>query len=172
MARATEIFHPSAQDGRGNGPKPLPPSSANMRTQAMHSGVAVPGSVNTTSLARPGADQAKASWWTWRRRSASPAASRLSPQRAIVRRVKVTPGCPRSAASQINAVATCRTFDLPAILATASSQSKRAGPMAWTEVSMVRVERSEDDCGMVRLQAKRGNALLPAVAAGSSPLPA
>lgn len=117
--------------------------------QSIASGVLVPGSVSTTIRARPGADQTITRWFTLSKERAAPAASRDSPQRAMDRRVSGTPASPRRAASQTSAVAICRAFDLPAMRAACSSQSKRTGPTVWTEDRIVTVERSAGGMGVV-----------------------
>lgn len=85
------------------------------------------------------------------RRSASPQASRDSDHKAMCRRVTVTSGLPRRAASQARRTATYSAFERPAICATACSQSKRTGPVVVGGKVTVRTERSRVGADMVGL---------------------
>lgn len=119
--------------------------------QPMFKGWSVPGSVSTTTRARPGADHTSTSLCAWSRRSASPQASRDSDHKAMWRRVTVTSGLPRQAASQARRTATYSALERPAIRATACSQSKRTGPVVVGGEVTVRTERSGVGADMVGL---------------------
>jgi hypothetical protein len=114
-------------------------------------GMSLPGSVRTTTRARPGADHTSTSLWALSRRSASPQASRDSDHKAMCRRVTLTSGLPRCAASQARRTATWSAFERPAIWTTACSQSKRTGPVVVGGEVKVRKERSRSGGNMVGL---------------------
>jgi hypothetical protein len=139
--------------GPGTGSAPSSQRSSN--TQRMVSGVSPPGSYRITMRARPGADQQRNSPALCKKRSPSPAASRESPQRAMVRRVSGTSGRACRALSQASAMARCNTFDRPAMRATAANQSKRTGPVSWAGKTVVRTERSSGTGGTATLQARK-----------------
>lgn len=119
--------------------------------QEIVKGVSLPGSVRTTTRARPGADHTSTSPCPLSRRSASPQASRDSDHKAMCRRVTLTSGLPRCAASQARRTATWSAFDRPAIWTTACSQSKRTGPVVVGGEVKVRKERSRSGGNMVGL---------------------
>lgn len=108
----------------------------------MVKGVSLPGSVKTTTRARPGADHTSTSLCARSRRSASPQASRDSDHKAMCRRVTLTSGLPSRAANQARRTATCSAFERPAIWTTACSQSKRTGVALVGGEATVRTERS------------------------------
>ena len=113
--------------------------------------MSLPGSVRTTTRARPGADHTSTSLCALSRRSASPQASRDSDHKAMWRRVTLTSGLPRCAASQARRTATWSAFERPAIWTTACSQSKRTGPVVVGGEVKVRKERSRSGGNMVGL---------------------
>jgi hypothetical protein len=117
----------------------------------MVKGVLLSGSVSTTTRARPGADHTSSSPCARSRRSASPQASRDSDHKAMWRRVTLTSGLPRCAASQARRTATWSAFERPAIWTTACSQSKRTGPVVVGGEVKVRKERSRSGGNMVGL---------------------